>query len=178
MQGPWQERATHCPVCGSTLIRREIEERSRRVCPDCDFVLYHGPASASAAVVVRERELLLVRRRIEPYRGFWGFPAGYQEYGETAEQTAVRETEEETGIRIEITGFYGLLHTTDDPRKRANLAVYFARPVAGRARVGQDCIEVGWFSLDAVPEPICFENNRKILADLQQRFPRGPISWP
>jgi len=174
--GSWVDKASHCPLCGEDLVMRLIEKRERAACARCAFVLYSQPGVASAAIVLRGREILFVRRSIEPYRDCWGFPAGYQEYEETPETTATRETREETGLEIEILGLYGLMYTTDDPRKRANLAVYFARGIGGEAKPGSDAAELGWFSLDALPEKIAFENNVKILEDLLVKFPTGPIA--
>jgi ADP-ribose pyrophosphatase YjhB (NUDIX family) len=43
----------------------------------------------------------MCRRAQEPSRGLWTIPAGFMEEGETVEQTAARETEEETGVKID-----------------------------------------------------------------------------
>lgn len=172
---PWHERAAFCLMCGTALARRRVFGADRLACPACDFVLFRTPAAGAAAVVVRGRELLLVRRGIEPYRGDWGFPAGYQEYGESPEEAAVRETEEETGLRIRICRVLAVCYTRDDPRKRANLIIYLAQPVAGVLRAADDATDARFFSLDDLPERIAFENNRKILAQLRAEFPGGDI---
>jgi 8-oxo-dGTP diphosphatase len=121
------------------------------------------------------REILLVRRRIEPYRDHWGIPAGFQEYEETAAETAVRETREETGLQIAIAGLFDVLFTRDDPRKRANLVVYMAKPVGGRLRAGDDALAAAFFAIDALPEPIAFENNRLLIQRLLREHPTGDI---
>lgn len=60
----------------------------------------HRPPLVAAAVIVHQRRLLLVRRtRAEP-RLVWGLPAGKPENSEHLEETAVRETWEETGLRV------------------------------------------------------------------------------
>lgn len=58
------------------------------------------PVPAVSALVFRGDAVLLVKRRDEPSRGLWSPPGGSLELGETAEQAAVRETAEETGVRV------------------------------------------------------------------------------
>ena len=174
--GSWVEKARHCPLCGTQLVRELIERRVRATCKRCDFVLYAAPGVASAVIILEGREILFVKRSIEPYKDHWGFPAGYQEYEEPPEETARRECKEETGLEVEILALYDILYTMDDPRKSANRAVYFARVRGGQARAGSDASELAWFSIDALPEKIAFENNRKILEDLRRQYPDGPIA--
>ena len=92
----WHARAKHCPLCGAALVLAEVGGRERPSCSACSFVLYRNPASAAAgAVLDGGGRVLLVRRGIEPFRGDWALPAGYQEVDETPEQTAVREVHED-----------------------------------------------------------------------------------
>ncbi len=174
--GPqWYAQAAFCLLCGSPLEVRDLFGLPRPACTKCDFILFRSPAPASAAVVVEGRQLLLVKRAIEPYRGAWGFPAGFQEYGETPAEAAVRETREETGLEIQVLRVLDLVYTLDDPRKRANLAVYLARPVAGDLCPADDARDARFFDLDDLPEPIAFDNNRVILRQLREQFPDGEI---
>ena len=56
------------------------------------------PKLAALAVVVREKDLLLVRRKNEPDAGKWGFPGGHVDFGERAADAACRELLEETTV--------------------------------------------------------------------------------
>jgi 8-oxo-dGTP diphosphatase len=136
-------------------------------------VLYANPAAASCAVVVRGRDVCLVRRRIEPYRGHWTLPAGFQEYDESPLDAAVREAREECGLEVEVVRLLDVFYTTDDARKRGNLAVFLARPVGGSLRAGDDALEAGFFGIDELPDPIGFVNNRRILELLRERSSPG-----
>lgn len=108
-----------------------------------------------------------MKRKIEPYRGHWTLPAGYQEYDETPEEAAVRESREECGLEVQIITLLDVLYTRDDARKRANLNVYLCKPVGGLLRAGDDAEETAFFSIDALPAEIGFHNNQKILKDLR-----------
>ena len=90
----------------------------RPVCPACGWVYYAKNATGAALAVIEHEQVLLVRRAHEPYKGQWMLPAGFVEYGEFAEESAVREAEEETGLRVEVTGLWGLYFGTDDPAQR------------------------------------------------------------
>jgi ADP-ribose pyrophosphatase YjhB (NUDIX family) len=167
--------ARFCVHCAAPLVRKSVSGCERPSCLACGFVVYENPASASAAVVVRGRDVLLIRRAIPPFLDHWGFPAGFQEYDETPAEAAVRETEEETGVRIEIVTLLDVLFTRDDPRKNANLAVFLARPVAGEVVAGEDAVAAGFFSIDRLPSPIAFTNNRLVLERLLREHPTGDI---
>lgn len=173
----WQERAKSCPLCSGELALTELGARPRLSCVACGFVLYQNPAAASAGVVLnRLGEVLLVRRAIEPYRDHWALPAGYQEIDEEPAFTIVREVREETGVEVEVLGLLDLLFVPNDPRKPANVAVFLCREVGGALCPGPEEHEVGWFALDALPEPIGFENYPRILGRLHapDRYPDSP----
>jgi mutator protein MutT len=176
-----QDPHRHCPRCAGELVRQAIEGRARPTCPACLFVLYENPASAAAGVVFNAGgEVLLVRRRIEPYRGYWALPAGYQEIDEGPMDTVRREVREETGIEIEVLQLFDLLHVPDDPRKPANVAVYLCRALGERLLAGHDAEEARWYALDRLPERIGFQNYPRILARLRRGdgYPTRPWSTP
>jgi ADP-ribose pyrophosphatase YjhB (NUDIX family) len=155
-----------CSECGARLSECEIDGRVRQHCSACDRVAYENPVPAAAVAVRRGRQVLLCRRAIEPFRGSWTLPAGYQEVDEAIETTAVREVREETGLVVRLTGLLDVLTTTDDPRKPAILVVYEAQEVEGELLPGSDADEVAFHSLDALPHPVAFSNHRRILERL------------
>lgn len=151
--------------------------RARLGCEACGYVLYDNPASAAAGVVFNGRgEILLVRRAIEPFRGFWALPAGYQEIDEEPAATVVREVFEEAGVVIEVHGLLDLLFVCTDPRKPANVAVYLCRAIGGELKPGEEESEVCWFPLHALPAEIGFDNYPRILGRLQHAdgYPESP----
>lgn len=79
--------------------------------------------------------ILLLRRAVEPGAGAWDLPAGYLDPGESFEVAARRETHEEAGLEVELTGLAGVYHS---PAANAVTAVYRARAVDPAARVVLD----------------------------------------
>jgi len=145
----------------------------------CTFVLYSNPVCAAAGVVLNERgEVLLVRRAIEPFLGYWALPAGYQEIDEQPTETVVREVFEEAGVEIEVHGLLDLLFVCDDPRKPANVAVFLCRATGGALKPGEEESEAAWFSLDRLPADIGFDNYPRILVRLRESagYPESPWS--
>jgi len=74
-----------CKSCGSTT---HAEPPSR------------GPALLVLTIVFAENQMLLIKRGVEPYRGFWAPPGGFVELGESLESAAIREVHEEVGITL------------------------------------------------------------------------------
>ncbi|OIQ41422.1 MAG: NUDIX hydrolase [Roseobacter sp. MedPE-SW] len=56
------------------------------------------PVLGAIAVVYHQGQVILIQRKTEPNAGWWGFPGGHVELGETAMQGATRELFEETGV--------------------------------------------------------------------------------
>ncbi len=160
--------ARYCMVCGSRM--RKITEHGvrRRACVRCGFIAYRNPVPACGVLIRRGKEILLARRAHEPRRDAWGIPAGFMEYGEHPETTAVREALEETGLRVKLTKLFGVYAGRDDPRTRAILVLYHARVTGGRLEAGDDASELGWFSLEHLPRPIAFRSHREALRDLRR----------
>jgi phosphoribosylformylglycinamidine cyclo-ligase len=159
-----------------------VEGRQRPRCRDCRFVVFANPASASAGLVVDALgRVLLVRRALEPERGSWALPAGYQDEDESPSAAAEREVAEECGLKVESLGLLDLIHVSDPARRSVNLAIFLCQVRGGTLEAGDDALEVGFFALDGLPEPIGFDNARRILATL----PHHPLfrslegaGWP
>jgi ADP-ribose pyrophosphatase YjhB (NUDIX family) len=74
-------------------------------CKSCGRITHAEPPSGGPAVLVltivfAENQMLLIKRGVPPYRGFWAPPGGYVEAGESLESAAIRELNEEVGIAL------------------------------------------------------------------------------
>lgn len=158
----------YCPHCGTTLEEAKESGTLRMRCSGCGFIQYLNPSPA-AGILVRDNEgrVLLVRRKIEPFEGLWTMPAGFVEYGEEVSETAVRELEEETGLIIEIDSIHAVESCRDDPRGDTVVVMYEGHVQGGKLEAGDDAGEVGFFSLDDMPE-IAFACQRRILGRLMK----------
>jgi 8-oxo-dGTP diphosphatase len=89
----------------------------------------------SAAIIVQDGRVLMVRRAVKEGELMWQFPAGAIEDGETAEEAAVRETLEETGLKVEA---IKLLGERVHPKTGRLMSYTAAEVLDGEARVADD----------------------------------------
>jgi ADP-ribose pyrophosphatase YjhB (NUDIX family) len=159
-------RYKFCPLCGEALAAADEGPYPRMRCGRCGFIQYMNPSPA-AGVLVRDGEgrVLLVQRRFEPFEGFWVIPSGYIEHGEDVMSTAVRELEEETGLKVEIDGIHAVESCFDDPRGDTLLTIFLGHVSGGRLRAGDDAANAGFFAPDDLP-PIGFDCQKRILSRL------------
>ena len=92
---------------------------------------YPHPAVTTDCVVFgfdgNSLSLLLIKRGIEPYKGTWALPGGFMNMDETAEQGALRELQEETGVKdIYIEQLQAFTGVDRDPRERVLTIAFLA----------------------------------------------------
>lgn len=145
---------TACAQCGLAVAQRNPF-------PTVDIVLHRAG-----------RGILLIERRNPPYG--WALPGGFIDYGESAEQAAIREAKEETGLGVRLTGLLGVYSDPDrDPRFHTLSVVYMAQcdenaiPCAG-----DDAKNARFFPLDELPVDMAFDH-RKIVADFTKTMSRS-----
>ena len=114
-------------------------------------------------VIPMEEGMVLVRRSNDPFEGQWALPGGFVEVGETVEQAAVRETEEETGLKVEITRLVGVYSEPErDPRGHNVSVAFLARTLSGQMQAASDASVVEVLAPDAVE--LAFDH-REIVTD-------------
>lgn len=165
-----------CPRCGAEMETRTLLDYQRRVCPQCDYIYWNNPLPVAGALVVDERGWVVMALRNEaPAKDSWNIPAGFMEWGESAETAACREVQEETGLEIELMGFlgsYGAGHRKW-PWYSVTFIFFYARQVAGALQAGDDAAEVAFFPPDALPDPIIFSSNHHALRRWEADRRRG-----
>lgn len=151
-----------CQGCGTPLVERFVDSRPRRVCPGCGRIHWRNAKPCAGALVVRHGKVLLVRRTIEPFLGYWDIPGGFCEADEHPAQAAIREVREETGLDIELTGLLGLWMDEYEGTFTLNVH-YLARPLTLHIQAGDDASGAAWFAPNALPRRIAFANGRLVL---------------
>lgn len=117
-------------------------------------------------VEVGKDRLVLIRRKNPPPG--WALPGGFVDAGETVEQAAVRETLEETSLRVELVRqFHVYSDPARDPRGHTVSVVFIGR-AQGEPRAADDAAEARTFPVDALPQELAFDHGR-ILADYLNR---------
>lgn len=101
----------YCPKCGSSHFVINNEKSKR--CENCGFVYYFNPSAATVAIILNEKnELLVCRRAKNPAKGTLDLPGGFIDMYETGEEGVKREVTEETGLRVDRTEYMFSLPNT------------------------------------------------------------------
>lgn len=140
-----------CCQCGSAeLVRRRPpgDSHERLQCAACQHVLYDNPRVIAGCLVEYEGRYLLCRRAIEPRLGYWTLPAGFMENGESAEQAALRETWEESGVRARILAPYSIFNATTVNQV---YLIFRAELVEINADAGPETLERRFFAPEELP---------------------------
>jgi ADP-ribose pyrophosphatase YjhB (NUDIX family) len=100
-----------CSQCGARVAQRipPGDHLPRFVCDSCGTIHYQNPRVVVGCVPEHEGRILICKRAIEPRLGFWTVPAGFMENGETLQQGAARESQEEALADVEIGSLLSLV---------------------------------------------------------------------
>lgn len=159
-----------CPKCGHGLDSRVLKtgEPPRLVCSDCTFVFYLDPKIAAGTISIVDGGIVLLRRADDPQWGKWAFPGGFVDRGESVPQAAVRETLEEVGLRVSVTG---ILDVYSMPGSDVVVVAYAAEVIGGELTAGDEAQDVRAFPPEHIPwDDLAFESTRLALKDYVHRF--------
>ena len=172
-----------CPRCGALLEPVELPtDRTRWTCSVCGRVDYRNPKPCAGVLVVRGGRLLMVKRAREPYLGFWDIPGGFLEVDELPDEGAVREVEEETGLKVKTTelfGFYRDIYSYGDEENHCLIIYFLGHVLEGIEKPGSEATDLAWFAPEELPEAIAFDHARRVLDDwaewTRDRTRRSPV---
>ena len=160
----------YCSHCGAPVIQKipPGDNLPRHVCGQCESIHYYNPKIVAGCIPEWEDQILLCRRAIEPRSGFWTFPAGFMEIGESTEQAAIRETKEEAQADVEIAALHAVLSL---PHIGQVYLVFRGRMLSPAYEAGTESLEVGLFALSAIPWdhiafPVVREALRRYVGDV------------
>ncbi|WP_447975120.1 NUDIX hydrolase [Nitrospira sp. Kam-Ns4a] len=162
-----------CSHCGApvSLAVPAGDTHPRFVCPSCRTIHYQNPKIVAGCIPEWGGQILLCRRAIEPRLGFWTFPAGFMELGESVEQAAARETLEEAQAQVEITDLYALFTLA---RVDQVYAVFRGRLRAPEFGAGHESLAVQLFDPEKIPwDQLAFRVIQEILACYVEDRRRG-----
>ncbi|MBW1700268.1 MAG: NUDIX hydrolase [Deltaproteobacteria bacterium] len=134
-----------------------------------------SPRVAVGAIVFRNEKVLLVQRGRPPAKGVWAIPGGSVNLGETLQQAAEREINEETGITIkarEPTFTFDVVVRDDSGAVRYHYVIVdlLADYIGGEPQPGDDALDVRWFKAEELRHIKLSEATRKLL---KERFNFG-----
>ncbi|MGD2176526.1 MAG: NUDIX hydrolase [Anaerolineae bacterium] len=126
---------------------------------------YTHPALTVDVVLFAQRQgdlqVLLIRRQKPPFEGAWAFPGGFVNVGESLEEAALRELEEETGIRaVHLEQLRAFGNPDRDPRGHVVTVTHLAlmpADAAPQAQAGNDAAQARWWPVHDLP-PLAFDH--------------------
>jgi len=114
---------------------------------------YKSPKLTVDGIVLKDGEILLVKRKKKPFENMWALPGGFVNYGEKTENAAIREMFEETGLKTKINHLVGVYSDPNrDPRGHTVSVVYLLDVYEGRLKGGDDALEAKFFDLNNLPD--------------------------
>lgn len=122
-----------------------------------------SPPVPTVDVIIEVGDRIVLIRRKYPPAG-WAIPGGFIDAGETAQQAAAREAQEETGLRVTLTGLLGVYSDPFRDPRRHTISIVYTGNAEGNPSGGDDAAEAGLFSERDLPHPLAFDH-AQILAD-------------
>jgi len=134
-------------------------------CSKCgsEIEVYQNPIPTVDIIIeIEPHGIILIKRKNPPYG--WAIPGGFVDYGESLEESAVREAKEETNLDVTlIKQFHTYSDPKRDPRHHSISTVYIAK-AKGAPKAKDDALEIGIFGESNLPDEIAFDH-RLILKD-------------
>ena len=157
---PALEDVRFCPRCGeeaTVTFPRSI------TCSNCGYGAFYNPKPVACAITANpQNDILLLRRGFEPNRGRWSMPGGFVDLGESVEDAAIRETQEEIGVAITIQNLVGVYSRSTD---RIVVVVYAAQTEGTPVRT-EEALEVEAFRPTTIPwDELAFWSDDRALRD-------------
>lgn len=164
------QRYQFCPKCGGPLSLNESQDVNRPKCRDCGFVFFQNPSVGVAAILIRNKKVLL-GRRIGSYSGQWCIPCGYVEYTEEVKAALIREMKEETGLDFRLGEIFAVHSNFHNPAQHT-VGLWFLAEAEGEPLPMDDLDQVGFFALEDLERQsmaLAFPTDRLVLQELKAR---------
>jgi 8-oxo-dGTP diphosphatase len=149
-----------CRYCGQNIGKKKEDGTIRDFCSTCGIFLYDNPSPVVSVILLKDRDILLVKRGKKPYKGKWCLPSGFAETGESVEQAALRELEEETGVKGSITGLVDVDSCVNYFYGDLIFLTFEAEQIGGNPYPGDDATDLRYFPIMEIPK-LAFSSNIK-----------------
>jgi 8-oxo-dGTP diphosphatase len=113
-------------------------------------------------IIIGFQDGIVLIERANPPHG-WALPGGFIDYGESAEEAAVREAFEETGLHVEGLRQFHVYSSPDRDPRMHTLTVVFTAVGRGVLRADDDAKSVAVYRLDDLPDEMAFDHKRIIV---------------
>ncbi|HOC45872.1 MAG: NUDIX hydrolase [Syntrophorhabdaceae bacterium] len=143
----------YCQHCGQLLGTDFLEGKQRQVCTVCKTICYENPLPVASVVLANQkREILLVRRAKEPFRGMWCCPIGFAETGESIEDAALRELREEAGVEGKISQLIDVGSHINPLYGELLIVTFEVEKTGGKESAGDDASDARYFPVMNLPK--------------------------
>jgi ADP-ribose pyrophosphatase YjhB (NUDIX family) len=160
------EDYTFCFRCGSKL--GEFKENLKK-CPKCDLSVYNNPKVCNGVILENDSgQMLFVKRKYGPQKGFLDFPGGFVESGESMEESTKRELEEEIDLKeLELKYFASYPDKYEyEGVEYEVLIVVFTGKINGTPKANDDVEEIVFLDRDKINfEELAFEWVKSAVSD-------------
>ena len=161
---PALEEAKYCPRCGNQAT---VDYPRSINCPHCGYGAYYNPKPVAAAIpTTHDGSIILLKRGFDPGKDLWTFPGGFVDLGESVEEAAHREAQEELEIAIELTHLVGVY----SKQTERVVLIVFAATTTQEPQTTPEATEVATFKPDEIPwQELAFWSTTNALQDFLAR---------
>lgn len=164
-----KKKRIFCPYCSEKISKKLENDILREYCHSCNLFFYDNPLPVVSTIIEKDREILLVKRGNKPYKGMWCLPSGFAEIGETIEKAALRELEEETGMKAKITTFIDADSCTNYLYGDLIFLSFEVEQTGGKLEAGDDAVSVKYFPIEKIPKLAFLSNTKAIEAYIKTK---------
>ena len=163
-----------CPRCGADYSNDSFNKsRENLRCEHCQYTFYHNPKAAVNAIVINDKEeVLLARRAYDPAKGTWDLPGGFVDWGEDPITALEREMKEELHVKFSSATLFSTFHTwyPFDGLNISLVVIVYKGSISGKPQSDDDVSECKWFSLNEIPTELAFPQMRGLLESLKKEI--------
>jgi 8-oxo-dGTP diphosphatase len=143
---------------------------------------YRNPTPTVDIIIRKDSQILLVKRKKEPFKGYLVLPGGFVNEGERVEDAAKREAKEETSLDIELVNILGVYSEPNrDPRGHNMSTVFIGKLSQSNDKVDaiaqDDAAAIKWVNIEEVDNTSLGFDHKKIISDYRKWIQSGGTYW-